>query len=245
MQILDQELRLGLRVLGGILLLLAMGVGCWILWEIMVLVARQPADSVSDLAAQGQTVLGFANTVLALVLVLATLYYACQSRNLVKEARSTRLAEQAARDEELRRDWARRIEGAANALVGASGDLVRHGVVLAVLLRRRRLFRVTRGEAAMQPVTAASRALDELRYLAPGRVSDAGEQFFDTLVAFYQAATAGSPQARLDTLSRAMHRAKLSFQEAVTMEVETTTGGLFSQRPRHAEPLPKQAGGAS
>jgi hypothetical protein len=67
----------------------------------------------------------------------------------------------------------------------------------------------------MEPVVAASQALDRIRYVAPAEVLRAADNLFDCIILYFRAASSGADEAHLVAIARQMHDAKLELMRVV------------------------------
>ena len=164
---------------------------------------------------EAEHLLAAINVILVATLVATTVYYAIQTRALVEEARATRRIEERRAREERKADLARRTEGAATALVGAANDVVGIGTKISTLIRYRRIWRVGSIDPLFIAVISASKALDQLRYLAPGPASEAGGILFDETLEFFGAAINGANDEKLRGIAERMAKAKTALNGEV------------------------------
>ena len=178
-------------------------------------IAGRPVRTTTELVGEAQLLVAGAGIIVSAVLAATTIYYARQARELVLETRHTRVADQQFRDIAARKQDQQQLVAAASALIGSASDLLDIGSRLATLIRHRRIWRIKQIELAMQPVVAASKALDRMRYVAPAEVMHAGENLFDQITAYFGAASSGADQAGLTRLAREMREAKLRLNESL------------------------------
>ena len=215
----------------GALVAVLLGVLCSVAWTI----AGKPARTTADLVSQAQLLLAAAGQVLTAVLVGTTIYYAVQTKNLVLESRAARQSDGLARAAAHRESEARRIEGAAAALVGASSDLIAAGTMLATLVQRRRVWRLRAVEPGMQSLVSASRALDELRYLAPGPITEAGGRLLDAMLAYFRQAAAGASPQGLEAVAGQLYGEKQRLNQEVTQVVRSLEAAPITQAEQEDE----------
>lgn len=189
-------------------------VAMWLaaLWAATWRIGGQPVSSIGDVIAQAELFMAPTALTLTTVLAVTTIYYAYQTRQMVLEMRASREAEAAARTQAERLANYHRMRGAASALMGASSDLLATGTLLAELLRARRVFRVRVMEPSTQAIVAGTRAIDELRYLAPAEVTAAADSLLDTMVNFYGACTRGARAHELRGIAGTMGQEKQALQ---------------------------------
>lgn len=182
------------------------------LWRVTWKAASRPVRSTSEYMAQLELLIQPSALTLTAILAATTVYYAYQTRQLVIESRLTREAEADAMSVARRMAERQRVQRAASALMGASSDLIATGSFLATALRARRVFRSRAIEPSMSAVVAATRAIDELRYLAPEHVLAAADRLLDAMLDFFALSSDGS---RPRTLEASATRIGLAKQEMV------------------------------
>ena len=171
-------------------------------------VAGRPVSSTGELAAQAQLLGSAVALLLSEAVAGTTIYYAVQTRELVVETRRARLEDQRAREIAASRDRARRVEGVGTALLGAANDAVGAGSTVATLVRLRPRTAFDHLQPLTATVSAVSRALEEVRYLEPGKLADAGSDLFDVVMEFFTAATNGSDAEDLQAIAERVRHAK-------------------------------------
>ena len=201
---------MGAVALAGIALIVLV-----LLMSIVWTIASRPVRTTSELVAEAQLLVAGASIVISAVLAGTTIYYARWSRNLVLETHETRIAEQAHREGIARRETHQQLVAATSALVGCASDVIALGSVLSILIRARRVWRLRRVELAMQPVIAASQAIDRVRYVASADVLEAAHELFDQIVEYFHAASVGAPESRLVGLAQDMRCTKSKLTELV------------------------------
>ena len=195
---------------GGAFIVVA-GVLTAVAWRI----AGQPVKTTGDLLGELQALVAVAQLIVAGVLAATTIYNALQTWQMVVEMRKSAAEDERARQDQVRREQTQSIEGAANALIGATSDMVGAGTLLSSLLQFRRVWSVRPMVPLNTALVAMSRALDQLRYRSPGPVADAAGQVSDVAMEFYGAAGDRKRRLELETLARRIHQAKDAFREVV------------------------------
>ena len=140
------------------------------LWVVIWKVLGVRTNSAGELASQGQLLVSLIGLVLTVVLVTCTLYYAWQSRALVLESRLMRTSQEQATSHAAETTRLRQLQGATAALHGAGLDFLQTALWLAVHRRYRGLWRTRQGEPVFTALGALSKAVHELRYIAPDEI---------------------------------------------------------------------------